>query len=408
MRNLALSGVMLLALASAAAAAPSEKLLKRCSVPDPKTGDLYIPEKNFPALARILTDDVLAKYGKGCKPSLSGEERAQYEDERKVLASRQLEDLKTIKKRHQDEIAAPGLPTDVASSSLGIKAKEAPIPLIIRDANTVTSISALVNAQNSADGATFSYTRDFQNDNALTSLTGAVFAYYDLMAGATAKSREAIAPFTEVTIAPGVEFDQERNRANSKKNVDLLAFHLLSEFNLPGPKESHFSSLFRFAGNVNTDSRGNTKIWTGYAEWQPVSNVYGISSGHPLYHNAPIAYQFNPIVHLEAEKVSRAGELTNVADGDFYYRAGTILSASVWFTDGPKVLIPLTLSAQYRQLWGTANSGAQRDIHYWQANAAYNLDEFGHTAITAIYRQGDLPGSGQEVRDFKTGLSVKY
>jgi hypothetical protein len=388
--------------ASSASAAPSQDLLKRCSVKNPATGELYIPEQNFSALARILADDTLAKYGKGCRTALTGEERAQLEADQKL----QLDDLKTIKKQHEKETPKPGISLDVASQSLGVKPKEPSYPIVIRNVSSVNSIAALVKAQNTADGATFSYTRDFEKDNVLTSLTGAVFGYYDVVAGRTEKEREKIAPFEHIIFAPGIEFDEERNRASSSKNVDSLTLHMLSEFMVPG--EASFHHLIRFGGDLNTDSKGQSKLWTGYAEWQPLSNVYGISSGHPLYHNAPIAYQFDPILHAEAEKVAYAGALTNVRDGDYYYRFGPILAANFWFTDGPAQLMALTFSAQYRQLWGTANSGDQKDVHYWQFSSAYNLDPDGHAAVTATYRQGDLPTTGQEVRDFKMGLAVKY
>ena len=88
-----LASCALLIASCGAWAAPSIEILQRCSVPDKATGQNYIPEKNFPALSRLLSDDVLAQYDTGCKGALSAAEQAKYNDDRKVAARRRLHDL---------------------------------------------------------------------------------------------------------------------------------------------------------------------------------------------------------------------------------------------------------------------------------------------------------------------------
>lgn len=273
----------------------------------------------------------------------------------------------------------------------------------MRDAYSIPSLTRLLAARNSADGASFTYTRDFQNDNELTALTGSVYLLKDIFP--KPKDAATIAPFDRVTWAPGIEFDQQRNRSNPAKNIDYLSPRLLGEIQLPGETVRH---IFRVGGYYNTDSRGETKVWGGSAQWQPVSNEYHISSGYRISSSSPLALRFDPILHVEAEHVIDAGPLQNINDGDQYFRAGPILQAHFWFVDGPQFLRRVTFGGQYRHLWGAGGSGHQQDMQYWQANVSYNLDDEGHAAIKASYRHGDLPGTGQDVRDFKTGLSVKF
>ena len=297
----------------------------------------------------------------------------------------------------------PGVPTEVVRSEIGIKERKKKYNIIVRDANTIASLEELIDARDRADGASFSYTRDFQNDNALTSLTGAVFGWHEFTV--KKENRNSNFGIDHVRFAPGIEFDQQRNRAQPRKNVDALAFRALGELHQPG---AVFDNLYRFSGYLKTDSRGFSKIWGGYAEWQPVSNAYGISAGRAIFDNSPMYFSVTPVLHVEAEQVAAAGDLTSVSDGDRYFRAGPIAALNLWFVRGPEVLKSLTFSAQYNQLWGVASSGQQKDMRYWLAHGAYNIDPEGHVAINATYRQGDLPGNGQEVRDFKTGLAVKF
>lgn len=409
MRRLFVASIALLACGHSASAASKADLLARCSVKNPATGETYIPEKNFPALSRLLTDPVLAANTEGCKGQMSAKERAAYEEGKAFDANLALRDLKTIQRRHHEPTPTPGAPTETVRDALDIASKDKAVPIIVRDAYSLTSLGALLKAQNESDGASFTYTRDFQNDTAITALTGSAYGYFDMFPepkDESAKDKGVdIAPFSRIILAPGVEFDQQRNRANSSKNIDYLGFRLLSEFHLPGGPLLH---LFRVGGALKTDSRGDSKIWSGIAEWQPVSNRYGLSSGRAIFPDWPLFYRFDPVLHVEHEEVVAAGDWTGIADGDRYTRAGPILKANFWFAEGPDWLQRLKYGIQYRHLWGNADSGQKKDVHYWQTSLAYNLDEHGHAAITTTYRQGDLPGNGEEVRDFKTGLAVKF
>ncbi|HWK97607.1 MAG TPA: hypothetical protein VNR39_19505 [Pseudolabrys sp.] len=393
----------LLIVCQPALAVTEAQITQRCSELDRLTGKNYIPQKNEWALARLLTDPVLAANTKGCRDKMNDEERRAYEDSLALKAKRRLRDIQDIKQETKARTTTPNVSTADIDFGLEIKPKDDAPPLIVRDAHAVISLKQLLEAKKTADGASLSYTRDFQNDNQITALSGAVYLYKDILP--EPKDAGLIRPFDRVTWAPGIEFDQQRNGSNPGKNVDYLSPRLVAEFALPG---ATVRQLFRIAGYYNTDSRGQTKVWGGSFEWQPVSNVHHISSGFRISPSLPLGFRFDPIAHFEVEKVAAAGPLTNLNDGDHYFRAGPILQASFWFLDGPQILQRLTFGAQFRQLWGNAGSGMQKDLRYWQANLAYNLDDNGHAAIKATYRQGDLPGTGQDVRDFKTGLSIKY
>ncbi|WP_137044318.1 hypothetical protein [Pseudolabrys sp. FHR47] len=397
------TAVAVLVLCQPALAVTEAEITQRCSITDPATGKQYIPEKNEWALARLLSDSVLAENTKGCRPEMTDKERLDYKNKLEFEASLKLRDIQRIKQQTKGHTTTPNVATNDIDSGFEIKTQDGTPPLIVRDARSVLSVQQLLTAKKSADGASFSYTRDIENDNQITALSGAVYLYKDIFP--QPKDAGITGPFDRVTWAPGIEFDQQRNRSNPNKNVDYLSPRMVAEFALPGET---VRQLFRIAGYYNTDSRGQTKVWGGSLEWQPVSNVHHISSGFRISPSLPLGFRFDPIAHFEVEKVAAAGPLTNISDGDHYFRAGPILQASFWFLDGPEPLRRLTFGGQFRQLWGNAGSGMQKDLRYWQANLAYNLDEAGHAAIKATYRQGDLPGIGQDVRDFKTGLSIKY
>lgn len=163
--------------------------------------------------------------------------------------------------------------------------------------------------------------------------------------------------------------------------------------------------FFRVSGYWKTDSRGDSRIVGGSAEWEPINLNAAIGVARRLL-DTPVQFRWSPILHVEAEKVLNAGTLTSVTTGDVYARVGPILSADIFFAQGP--LENLVFNFQYRYLWNLADSGSAKDIHYFQASAAYNLDSTGNIALSATYRDGVTPGNSTQVKDFKTGLTVKY
>jgi hypothetical protein len=208
---------------------------------------------------------------------------------------------------------------------------------------------------------------------------------------------------TRALFAPGVEFDQQRNHSDHTKDIDYLGFRFIGELQ---KENADPYQILRYSGYIKTDSRGDSKIWGGYAEWEPRIPSLGIGGGHTFYENSSAMYSFLPILHAEAERVADAGILTNVKAGDEYLRAGPILQANLWFVDGP--LSNLNFSGQFRQLWNVAASGQQKTIQYLQGDAGYNFDKAGNTALGITYRQGNLPSTGKQTRDFKTALTIKY
>ncbi len=251
---------------------------------------------------------------------MSAEERAEYDANLARSVNQTMQELMAIQKRPHQPTPKPGTPTETVRTALDIANKDKAPPIVVRDTYGFTSLGALINAKDEPNGASFTYTRDFQKDNILTAFTGSAYGLFDVFP--TPDDAAKIAPFSHVIVAPGVEFDQQRNRSNPSKNIDYLGFRMLSEFHLPG---GPFLHLFRFGGGLKTDSRGEGKVWSAIAEWQPVSNRYGISSGRALFANGPLFYRFDPVLHLEHEEVVSAGTWDDIANGDRYTRMGPAL-----------------------------------------------------------------------------------
>ena len=388
-----------LALCTNAWAAADDDVFVKCSEKDPRTGKLIIPERNFKALGLMMVDAKLAKYSKDCKTFLTAAEQAEAQKPTDRKAGNRVRDLRQMEKIPDGNRTVPGVAADMARTKFGLDEDNFDPGFYVRDAYAVASLSSPLKARDRADGAQFSYRRDYLTNNDIFAATGAVIYWKDIDL-----EKDGVAPLgiNRMLFAPGFEFDQQRNRLDPKKDVDYLGFRFIGELR----KERAIpAEIFRYSAYYKTDTHGSSQIWGGFAEWEPIFLSWGIGGGHSVF-GGPVMYSLQPTLHAEYEKVVRAGDLTNVASGDQYLRVGPILQANIWFLTG--LLENLKFSAQYRYLWGVASTGNDKDRKYFQADAAYNIDKSGNIALGVTYRNGETPGNGTRVQDIKTGLTVKY
>ncbi|MBI2714931.1 MAG: hypothetical protein HYX37_10835 [Rhizobiales bacterium] len=384
-----------LVLTSTSAYSAPDDVIAKCS--ETKNGRTYIPKERFAALAKNLARPLLAKFDDECKGYLTKEQQRRADKGAQDDEKGYLQDLKDMASAGGKEI-----PAEQARTRLKLEEDNFDLPFLIRDAYHIQSLAALPKARDDAEGASISYTRDNKGSNDIIAATGAIIGW-NVLSVDSKKTAMFVPPgFTRSLIAPGVEFDQQRNRADPTKNVDYLGFRFIGELEREGPIFD--LNYLRYSGYLKTDSRSDSKIWGGYLEWQPYRVDWGIGGGQNLF--GPTMLSFTPLLHAEYERVTNAGNVSGLTTGDEYFRAGAILGANMWFRYG--LLRNLTLAAQYRYLPNLTNAGHNKDAEYFQATVGYNLTSSGNAAISVKYRDGQTPGNGTTVRDIKTELAVKF
>lgn len=94
------------------AAVTRSEITQRCSVADTRTGKLYIPEKNEWALARLLTDPILAQNTKGCQAEMIAAERKAYEEQLTFSARVRLSEIQDFKRFAKPKTITPNISTE--------------------------------------------------------------------------------------------------------------------------------------------------------------------------------------------------------------------------------------------------------------------------------------------------------
>jgi hypothetical protein len=406
-RNLLLSlvGATTWAAWSQAAAAAPNDIFTKCSVQI--GGVSVIPRGKFQALADNLADSEFAEHDPQCKGKKANPEGvALSQKKRERAAARVAQDLRDASAgRANMPGASPGsIPADVARTEFGMD-KPAPLPFLFRDAYSIYSLLSPPPPRERATGTQISYTRDKLAHNDIVSAKGAIIGWDVISIKSDSDNPLAGAGFTRMLLAPGIEFDQTRNRANSKKDNDYLAFKFIGELEKETAGSLFPLQYFRFSGYWKTDSRGSSQIGGAYAEWEPYNLDLAIGVAPRLF-GGPVQFRWSPILHAEIEKVFDSGSLVGVHTGDAYARIGPIVGADMFFAEGP--LRRLVLGAQYRYLWTALENGNVKDVRYFQTTASYNLDEAGYTALSVTYRDGVTPGNATRVKEIKSGLTIKY
>ena len=403
-----IGGAMTMPIASAATSpddSAKKDIFEKCSVK--LDGKLVLTEDKFAALVDNLQDSAFAKYDPDCKGKGKNPQGVEMSlTEKKIAKEAAIHDLKDVANTQSRPPGAKGkvILTDVARARFG-PAKKLTLPFLVRDAYSTYSLLNPPAPAERASGAQFAYTHDILNSNDIISAHGAIIGW-DVLSYKTPADQAASLGFSRIVLAPGFEFDQTRNHADPKKNTDYLGFKFLIEAEKEVPQSPFPLQYFRYSGYLKTDSQGESKIPGMYAEWEPYNLDYAIGVAR-LIGGGPVQFRWAPILHAEAEKVVDAGSVAGLHTGASYLRAGPIVQANIWFaTDGP--LQNLVLGAKYYNLWSLAGGTSGHDVHYFEANAAYNLDSSGIAALSIAYREGDLPGNTTRVRDLKTGLTVKY
>ena len=234
------------------------------------------------------------------------------------------------------------------------------------------------------NGASISFTSDFENDNDIFLAKGAIFRPIKISSNKAPSSDNFV--LTGAVINPGVSFDRVDNSNSDDEDVDVLEFRLGSELEFSGG--GLFDIQYLRVGLIyQTDFDFNRGIFGGELQWEPLKLGTGIGAAYKL---GPISFRWRPILHLEG--------------GEDYFRIGPKISLEVWPEEGP--LERFTLSADYEFYQTIINDSETRDL--FDIGLTFRLDEGGNTTIDMGYRTGEVSLDAKDVDEFSLGFGVKF
>jgi hypothetical protein len=255
-----------------------------------------------------------------------------------------------------------------------------------------------------APGAEASFVYDFANDVSIASASGVVEAYrrWTLNPSGLPDGAEIIPPFTitNAAIHGGAEFNRKINSADPSKDIDSLILRGGGEIAIQGPGKEF--NLARFNIFDATSFAFETHLIGAEAEFEPVYEDLAIGKFQPLG-PLPVYVRWRPILHAEYQSVVDDGGLPALAAAQDYLFAGPVISGELTFGGA---LERLYFDATYWAMWDAL--GNADPFQYFTVGANWGLDAEGRVALTARYRDGNLPKTRQAVQDVTLGLTFRY
>lgn len=251
-----------------------------------------------------------------------------------------------------------------------------------------------------ASGAQIGYVYNADNDEYTANLSGAVELFQSWRIKPDSTGRATIPPGTlrEAAAVVGAEFNRKINSASPAKDINSLTFRAGGEVGIQGwgREDYHF---FRSSIFDATDFDFYKQVVGAEFEYQPVYDPWGIGQFKPIM-GSPVEYRWRPILHLEYQNVLDAGGSAELAQASDYLFAGPVLTGELSFG------LPLFIDVKYWAMWDLL--GNADPFQYLEVGANWDLDKEGHAALTAKYRNGNIPKTRQPVNDVTLGLTVKY
>jgi hypothetical protein len=247
-------------------------------------------------------------------------------------------------------------------------------------------------------GADVSFTDDFAGGNKVVSASGAVEAYRTW----TYSPDGTVLPtgITEGAVHFGAEFNRKINSSSAAHDIDSLTLRAGGEVGIQGP-----GTVYSFVrGNIfdATDFNFDAHVVGGEAEWEPVYLPAGIGVARKVT-GLPVYFRWRPTLHAEYETVLDSGNSATLTQGDNYLFVGPVLTGQLWFADW---LERLSLDTTYWAMWDAV--GTAQSFQYFDIGANWRLDDIGHVALTAKYRNGRTPKTREQVNDVTLGLTAKF
>jgi hypothetical protein len=259
-----------------------------------------------------------------------------------------------------------------------------------------------------AGGAQFGFSSDAAAANESWAAKGVATVVYSWL-----NNRDSNDPgVVGFAFAPWASFNRLTNSNTSSafksKQLDVLSLGGTTEL---GYRQSNFVDHYvRLKGGVNTDFEFNVRSWTAAAEWQPVSNQYGLSA--PIFLGQPFTLQIDPIARLQTIQRVNGSHDPIFTEHDRVWRAGPVISlvlqpAKDESGDGilPKFLQSAAFNLSYSALFDTYTG---KD--YYLLNTSLNVPFPGTENVGAklSYARGYDDQTATWTDQFLIGLSAKW
>lgn len=247
-----------------------------------------------------------------------------------------------------------------------------------------------------AQGAIFSFTRDFENVSDTWQARGAVM--YPKKLHEDWSPGRGIASFYAM---PSITFDVAANNTDETKEVDSLVARLGAELGVKnvGPPLQFFRADLAYASDSDLESG----VLAVELDWEPVWPILGIGANQdvPLL---PLEYRLRTVLHMEYGRVTATGNKESLEKDDNFFRYGPKLQVEL-FPTSPK-LDRLSFIIKYEYLHGSSGEPGHSDL--FEAAMSYQLDEEGYLGLDITYRNGDVPLTKEAVDSLTVGFSVKF
>ena len=272
---------------------------------------------------------------------------------------------------------------------------------------------------NLVDGATFSFSRDFLNNNNSWAAKGALLFHARAWTiGKTDKPNDNLwhrhfGHLNAVNLIPSISLDRQATSNSNKNEVDKLVMRFGGEAEVMGGwLDSQYWRLMVVHG---TDTGLKSAIEQIEMEWEPVKLFYGIHMAQYTPRGF-LGYKLRIFAHGEYGWVSHAGDNSNLEDDSAFLRVGPDVRLELFLADGlaklglPKGLVKelkkLKYSADWYYRW--AAFGDPHTSGMIAHALSYQLDQAGHLKLSVAYRHGDVEVTQEKVDSLTLGLTYGF
>ena len=269
--------------------------------------------------------------------------------------------------------------------------------LLIRRSHEDSAISE-AKSYKKVQGAIFSYSRDFEDDNSMWQARGALMYPY-----AIGPVDASPGPGMSAThLMPSITFDRITNEVDKSKEVDSLIPRIGIECEIIDV----LFDLQYLRGNAAyaTDFDFESGIIAAEFQWEPVHLLagHGISQPVPILESL-LEYRIRTLVHLEYGETLELGNRQNIEE-EVFLRLGPKIQAEIFPV--PSSLHRVSFHVKFESLEGL--SGEPGNSNLIELGMKLLFDRKGHFSLDISYRKGDIPLTMEETDILSIGLGVVF
>lgn len=256
-----------------------------------------------------------------------------------------------------------------------------------------------------AQGAIFSFTRDFEGKSDTWEARGAAMLPIKLIDPDDDDSPQ-IPWIDSFYIMPSLSFDRVANEADESKEVDSLVGRFAAE--LGGPildlNPEFFFQYVRADIAYASDFDLESGVVGAEFEWEPIWTKGGLGMIQRVRWFPFFEYRARAILHAEFGRVTAVGKKASLIKNDDFFRYGPKFQLELFPT--PYVLAGLSFIVKYEYLEGSSGEPGHSDL--FEAGMSWKLDPKERIGLDLTYRVGEIALTKEEVDSLTIGLSVKF